>query len=222
MASCLAKLHRPRPARLTDTELTATDPLSGSAAAPARANQYARRPPCAMATTASKGNAMVRHLERLAGFTAGSSLAAWPPPGARALGVSAVPSAGTNRKPWGRGQSIGSGDDALNSLPTTRSFRQIAMVKTSPNSNWRADVTGSSELSIAGAPSPPESRESTCYRRQGKYTSVSGRRYLSRTGFKPVFIRGFVTTDATSNTRPCRRRSCNSPASSESDPPASS
>src|SRR5688572_7968836 len=31
---------------------------------------------------------------------------------------------------------------------------------------------GSSELSIAGVPSPPESRESTCKRRQGEYTSV--------------------------------------------------
>ena len=37
---------------------------------------------------------------------------------------------GTNRNPWGRGRWIGSGDDALNSLPTTRSFRQNAMVET--------------------------------------------------------------------------------------------
>src|SRR5688572_1305580 len=35
-----------------------------------------------------------------------------------------------------------------------------------------------SELSIAGVLSPPESRESTCKRRQGEYASVSGRRYF--------------------------------------------
>src|SRR5688572_29172798 len=121
--------------------MTATDPLPGSAAARAATNQYARRPPCARVTTASKGNAMVvRQLERLAGFTTGSSLAAWPRPWARAVGVGAVPSAGTNRKPSGRGRWIGSGDDALNSRPTTRSFRQNAMVETRPNSNWRADT----------------------------------------------------------------------------------
>src|SRR5687767_11776589 len=63
---------------------------------------------------------VVRQLERLADFTTGSSLVAWPRPWARAVGVWAVPSAGTNRKPWGRGWWIGSGDDALNSRPMTR------------------------------------------------------------------------------------------------------
>ena len=159
--------------------MTATDPLSGSAAARPATNQYPRRPPCAMATTASKGNAMVRQLERLAGFTVGLPLPGWPPPGARALGVSAVPSAGTNRKPWGRGRWIGSGDDALNA-PTTRSFRQNAMVDTRSRQQLASRHHRSSELSIAGVLSPPESTESTCTRRQGEYTSVGGRRYLSR------------------------------------------
>src|SRR5687767_9079885 len=165
------------------SEVTATDPLSGSAAARAATNQYARRPPCAMVTTASKGNAMVvRQLERLAGFTTGSSLAAWPRPRARAVGVwAAVSSAGTNRKTSGRGRWSGSGDDALNSRRTAPSFRQNAMVETRPTAIGEP-THGSSELSIAGVPSPPESRESTCKRRQGEDTSVRGRRYLSRTG----------------------------------------